>query len=122
MRRRSATRRLQSSWPPPRPSDYGFPHDIYARRSPVEPLCSGSREDSLGLLLSTEPSSPPRLTRYREKAAIHEFSRIDIATQPRIGTLAAQISWMWSEYQLASRQLFIAKLSGTGKVLLESIE
>jgi hypothetical protein len=86
-------------------------------------LHSHSAEESLGLLLSHRTLVTSEPVRCREQAAVHEFAMIDIAnaTADR-DILAVQISWMWSEYELASRQLFIARLSVNRAVLLEPVE
>lgn len=89
----------------------------------VLPLADDVDGDEIGPLLAHRVLVTSNAEFYRELAAIHEFSIIDIVNYDRDPfSLAGEISRLWMELGLKRKQTFVLTLRRGGESLLEEIE
>jgi hypothetical protein len=86
-------------------------------------LTRGAEEDEIGQLLAHRVLVTGRLERFRENAAINEYSIIDIADYDHDApSLAAEISRLWPELGLKHAQGWALRLRRDGQSTLDEIE
>jgi hypothetical protein len=93
------------------------------KRFIVFPFTEGATEDEIGQLLAHRVLITGRLERFRENAAINEYSIIDIADYDHDApSLAAEISRLWAVLGLKHKQGFVLRLHLDSQPDLDEIE
>jgi hypothetical protein len=93
------------------------------KRFIVFSLAEGATEDEIGQFLAHRVLVTSHLERFRENAAINEYSIIDIAEYDHDAhSLAAAISWLWPKLGLKLTKRWALRLRRDRRSTLEEIE
>jgi hypothetical protein len=83
----------------------------------------GMTDDEIGPLLAHRVLITGNVELFREAAAIHEFSIIDIANYDHdVLSLAGEISRAWMKLGLKRKQAFVLTLRRDGEPVLREVE
>jgi hypothetical protein len=102
---------------------YQLEQPLAQKNFKVYRVTSGMQDDQIAKELAHRILVTNNAADFREAAAIHEFSIIDTrSTLKDPAVLAEQISRVWIEAELRSKQPFYARLNQDGTATVTSIE